>query len=118
MAARKGEAMETAGRNAASSEWKSHWPLAGTCFTGFFFFSVIPISLSMFMEPLGAEFGWNRTTLSSGIAVSSAITAVLSPFFGYFIDRFGPRKVALPGVVLATVTMFSFSLFNGSWTQW
>lgn len=75
-------------------------------------------TLGMFMEPLAVEFGWTRAFISSGIAVASVTTAILSPFFGIVIDRFGPRRVALPGIVTTTVAVTAFSLTNGSPTQW
>lgn len=102
----------------AVTEWKGGWPLVLASFLGFSFFSLMSASLGVFMRPIGNEFGWSRTLLSSGIAIGSATTALLSPFVGVLIDRLGSRRVALPGLVATTVAIASFSLVTGSPTQW
>ena len=56
---------------------------------GFSFFSVMLASTGLFMGPLGEEFGWSRTLLSSGPSIATFSTAVLGPFFGMLVDRFG-----------------------------
>lgn len=113
--------MEHSVRGAAPSaadEWKRGWRLVVACFIGFSFFSIMTHSLGVFMEPLSREFGWSRTLISSGVTISSAVTALLSPFFGILIDRYGSRKVALPGLVAAMFAISAFSLANGSAWQW
>ena len=102
----------------ATDEWKRGWKLAIACFIGFSFFSIMSSSLGVFMAPLSAEFGWSRTLLSSGIAVAAVAVMILSPFFGILIDRYGSRKVAMPGIVAAAIAISSFGFANGSTTQW
>jgi predicted MFS family arabinose efflux permease len=46
------------------------------------------------------------------------MTAVLSPFCGALIDRYGPRRLVLPGVLLTIGSISSFSLASGSAAQW
>ncbi len=104
--------------NGAAEEWKSGWKLVLASCAGFSFFSIMAASMGIFIEPLGKEFGWSRTLLSSGITITSVVTAVLSPFFGILIDRFGSRRIAMPGLVATIVAVSAFSLANGSATQW
>ncbi len=85
---------------------------------GFAFHSVTAAATGLFMEPLGKEFGWSRSVLSAGLSIASISTALLSPFFGVLIDRWGSRRLALPGIVLTTAVIASFSLLNGSILQW
>ena len=108
----------TDGPGTGAGEWKRGWRLVLACFTGFSFFSIMTHSLGIFMEPLSREFGWSRTLISSGVTISAVVTALLSPFFGILIDRYGSRRVALPGLVAATVAIACFSLASGSATQW
>lgn len=75
-------------------------------------------SMGVFIIPLAAEFGWGRTLLSSGVAIASLAAAVLSPFFGVLIDRYGSRRVAMPGLIATTVAIALFSTVNGSPAQW
>ena len=99
-------------------EWRAGWTLVLAASLGFSFFSIMLVSVGLFMEPLGEEFEWSRTLLSSGPAIATIVTAVLGPFLGMLVDRFGARKIALPGLVLTTMSIVSFSLLNGSPTQW
>jgi hypothetical protein len=50
----------------AKQEWRSGWTLVLAASLGFSFFSVMLASTGLFMGPLGEEFGWSRTLLSSG----------------------------------------------------
>jgi MFS family permease len=71
-----------------------------------------------FIAPLGAEFGWSRTTLTMGMAIGGVIVLLLSPFAGALVDRHGPRWLALPGVIIMSLSTAAFSLANGSVIQW
>lgn len=100
------------------NEFRAHWPLVLAASVGFSFFSVMMASTGLFFEPLTREFGWSRTILSSGPSISSILTAVLGPFLGALIDRFGSRKVVLPGLILTIISIASFGLATGSEGQW
>jgi predicted MFS family arabinose efflux permease len=99
-------------------EWRANWTLVLAASLGFSFFSVMLAGTGLFMGPLGEEFGWNRTLLSSGPSIATIMTAVLGPFFGMLIDRFGTRRLVLPGLVLTMASMSAFSLISGSQLQW
>lgn len=103
----------------AAQEWKGGgWTLVLSTFVGFSFLSIMTGSLSMFMEPLGEEFGWSRTTISGGFTIASIITAILSPFFGVLIDRYGSRRIALPGIIGTICCICAFSQASGAASQW
>lgn len=102
----------------ARAEWKRNWPLVLTASVGFSFFSIMIASTGLFFEPLTKEFGWSRTLLSAGASIATLMTAILSPFFGALIDRFGSRRVVLPGLILTIMSIASFSQLNGAVAQW
>ncbi|TGD71346.1 MFS transporter [Mangrovimicrobium sediminis] len=102
----------------AQQEWRAGWTLVLAASLGFAFYSVMLASTGLFMGPLGEEFGWSRTLLSSGPSIATIVNAILGPFLGVCVDRFGARKVALPGLVLTTCSILSFSLLGGSQLQW
>jgi len=108
-----GEAAKT-----ASQEWREGWTLVLSTFVGFSFLSIMTGSLPMFIEPLTAEFGWSRAFVSTGFTAASIITALISPFFGVAIDRWGSRRIALPGILATVLCICAFSTVNGSPTQW
>lgn len=102
----------------ASGEWRRGWKLVLACFAGFSYFSLMTASLGVFIAPLTREFGWSRTLVSAGVSIASIGVGVLSPFVGILIDRYGSRRVAMPGLVAAALAISAFGLANGSPQQW
>ncbi|MCJ2178809.1 MFS transporter [Novosphingobium album (ex Hu et al. 2023)] len=109
--------MEGSARTQAQ-EWSSGWTLVLASAIGFSFFSVLLSAVGLFMEPLNREFGWDKSVLSAGPAIATGVTALLSPFYGAMIDRFGSRRLALPGIVITMAGTAMFGLADGSRTQW
>ena len=105
-------------KSRARAEWRQYWPLVIAASLAFSFTSVMTAAAGLFMEPLGKEFGWSRTLLSSGMSISAVTTFFLSPLFGLLIDRIGTRRLALPGLALMALTIASLSLLNGSVCLW
>jgi MFS family permease len=101
-------------RPGAAEEWKRGWTLVLACFVGFSFFSVPTASAGVFMEPITREFGWGRTLVAAGTSMTSVVTAVLSPAVGMLIDRWGARRLALPGVLATAFAIGAIGLANGS----
>lgn len=102
----------------AAEEWRKGWRLVLASSLGFSFFSVMMSATGLFMEPLSQAFGWSRTLLSSGPSIASASQALLGPFFGLLVDRWGTRRLALPGVALTMAAIACFGLLNGSAAMW
>jgi sugar phosphate permease len=50
--------------------------------------------------PLEAEFGWDRAAITVAVSINLLLFGALGPLFGRFIDRSGPRVVALASVAL------------------
>ena len=66
-------------------------------------------SISVFLKPLAAEFGWGRAETSLGytaIALSSALFGVL---WGYIADRFGTRWFGVIGALVMALSLFLLS---------
>lgn len=68
----------------------------GNFLSGGFFFHVSGV----YMVVLEQQFGWGKTVLSGAFSLSRIEGGLLGPISGFFIDRIGPRKVMLVGVVL------------------
>lgn len=101
-----------------AQEWRSGWTLVIATSVGFSFFSVLLAATGLFIGPLSKEFGWSRSLLSAGPGIATTVTALLSPFYGVMIDRFGSRRLALPGIVLVMGGACAFATANGSPAQW
>ncbi len=81
--------------------------------------AILMIPLGLFLKPMTAEFGWSRTQFSVVVAAAGVCTAIMMPLAGFLVDRFGPRRIILIGVVLGTSfyaglsQVTSFPLFVG-----
>src|SRR5215469_189160 len=74
--------------------------------TGFFvLFSVVGIALwglPYYYDFMVREFGWTRAQVASGNAFSKLMIGPIFGFVaGWMVDRFGPRKLLIVGVLLA-----------------
>lgn len=72
--------------------------------TGFLsLFAIVGVSfygLPFFFDFWAEDFGWSRTTITSGNAVGKMVIAAVAFLMGWVVDRFGPRRVMLVGIVL------------------
>ncbi|MEJ5975179.1 MFS transporter [Novosphingobium sp. PS1R-30] len=102
----------------AAEEWRRGWGVVLACFVGFSFLSLMTGTVSMFIQPISQEFGWSRTLIASGVSIGAVATTLGSPFAGLLFDRFGPRKLAIPGVTITALSIAAFSFANGSPAQW
>ena len=78
-------------------------------------FSVGTLSVytfGVFVHPLSKEFGWNRTQLSSTLAISQYVLAFSSPFWGAWADRFGPRATLIPSITALGLLVASLGLLT------
>lgn len=55
----------------------------------------------VFFLPIEREFGWTRTQMSGAFALRQLETGVMAPLLGIMVDKWGPRKMILLGVVVA-----------------
>lgn len=81
------------------------------------FGSILIYSFSGFIKPLSTEFGWSRQTISTAFACASFTLGICSPGLGYLLDRFGPRRVILPCIVIFAMAFASLSLLRNNLAQ-
>ena len=104
--------------DSAAQEWRASWAMVIAACIGMSFHSVTTYGFGLFIEPLTAEFGWSRSQVSSGLSVAALLSVPLAPLLGAMVDRWGSRRLALPGIIMTGLCLTSFSLANGSVTQW
>lgn len=68
-----------------------------------------------FFDPIVAQFGWSRAITSSAVSLQRIESGMISPFVGWFIDRFGPRNVMLAGVGATGLGFIMLSRINSLW---
>ena len=60
------------------------------------FGSLVVFTFSVFLKPIGAEFGWSREAVSAAFGFAAVSVAVASPKLGQLLDRMGPRRIIIP----------------------
>lgn len=88
--------------------------------TGFFsLFSLIGImfyGLPFFYDFWVTDFGWTRATVTSGIAMGKLIVGPVFGFAaGWIIDRFGPKKLMLSGIVMGGIALIGLGTMTSLW---
>jgi MFS family permease len=104
--------------NSSAAEWHAHWPVVFAAMMGMSFSSLAPASLGLFIEPLSDEFGWTRAQISLGLTIYALFAVPFSPLAGALIDRRGSRRIAIPGLMLASCAFASFSFASDSMARW
>ena len=102
----------------AGAEWARNWkiPTVSAIAIGV---SMSPLySLGALMPAIHASTGWSRSQISSGTLLLSAAALLLSPVVGTAVDRFGSRRVALPGFFLFAFAEAGLSLAHGRIATW
>jgi len=68
-------------------------------------FSVVGLALyglPLYYDFMVREFGWSRTQVTSGNALSKLVIGPLFGFIaGWVVDRFGPRRLMMAGILMA-----------------
>ena len=61
------------------------------------------------------DFGWSRATVTSGNAVGKIVLALFAFLTGWIVDRFGPRRVMLVGILLGGFALIGLSRMTSLW---
>jgi predicted MFS family arabinose efflux permease len=87
------------------------WSVLAAAFTGVMvsFAPIVPYTFSLFLDPLHAAFGWKREAMGGAFALAAITVAFVSPLIGILLDRFPPRRVILPGILVFAVGLAALS---------
>lgn len=103
----------------ARAEWRDGWQLVVSSGAGMALTSPLMVySMGLFIGPLEDEFGWSRALITSGLTVNAVVAVICSGLIGILVDRFGPRRVAIPGTIIYCATFAGLSAATGSSFQW
>lgn len=104
--------------SAAVAEWRSFGYLPLVAALGYATSVLHVYSIGPFIAPLQADFGWTRAQISAGITVSSLVSAIACIPVGLLVDRVGPRRVGLCGVLLMCALFALLGRATGAPANW
>src|SRR5215470_15685207 len=82
-------------------------------------FAVVGLALyglPFYYDFMVKELGWTREQVTSGNALSKLIIGPLFGFLaGWLIDRFGPRRVMISGILMAGIALIGLSHISSLW---
>ena len=82
-------------------------------------FSVVGLALyglPLYYDFMVREFGWSRTMVTSGNAISKLVVGPLFGFAaGWIVDRFGPRRLMMAGILMAGGALVGLGLTSAVW---
>jgi len=111
--------LSNSAREPGSADQESRLSYAGwkVVLGGFFgvmvgFAAVVPYTFGLFLKPLSAAFGWHREAISAGFSVTALTLATASPGLGFLLDRFGPRRIILPCILVFSIAYASLALLT------
>lgn len=102
----------------AGAEWGAHWRKVLSAMAGMAFYSMLTYHFGLFIQPLQAQFGWDRAAISVGFTIYTGAAFLLGPVIGMMLDRWGTRRIGVPGTALTALAVAALSLANGSIWQW
>ncbi|MGA2051203.1 MAG: MFS transporter [Terracidiphilus sp.] len=76
------------------------------------FAAIVPYTFGLFLKPLTASFGWHREATSAGFSIAALTVAAASPGLGFLLDRFRPRSIVLPCIVVFSAAYASLALLT------
>jgi len=97
-----------------SRRWQAQ--VAATSF--FALFAIVGLALyglPYYYNFMVTEFGWTRTQVTSGNALSKLVVGPVFGFLaGWIVDRFGPRRLMIVGILLAGAAVIGLGNMNAA----
>ena len=108
-------ALKTAGPSLDESQiGYPGWKIVLASFFGIMvsFAAIVPYTFGLFIKPLAESFGWHRETTSAGFSIAALTLAAASPGLGFLLDRYKPRRIVLPCIVIFSAAYVSLALLT------
>jgi len=110
--------MQERAPGSALGEWRRYGIVPIAAAFGYSTMAIQTFGIGPFVVPLEQEFGWSRAEVLSGLTISSIIGFLMNFAVGLVADRFGPRRVALAGVVVKAGGIALLATATGTVLNW
>jgi len=110
----------TALSNKLSNVFYGWWVVGACLLLSLYISGAVVLGFTAFFEPIADEFGWSHTQVSLAASLRGAEVGLLAPILGFLVDRWGPRRIVLSGVIIVGLgliflsRMTSLGMFYGA----
>jgi MFS family permease len=102
----------------AIAEWRTNWQVVFASSVGVSAIALHVTSLGALIEPIQVDTGWSRQNIVVGFVLTSIVALFVQPLGGLLVDRFGPRPVAVPGLLLYGIGLGFLAIRGLGYTGW
>lgn len=102
----------------ARAEWRAHAMVPVAAGLGYATSVIHIYGIGPYFGPIAREFGWSRTEVTFGLTIATLVQAVGGVFIGLAVDRFGPRRFGVVGLLLLGAAYALLGRTDGSLLQW
>ena len=85
------------------------WVVLACSLVGLYYGGVIALGFTAFFQPIRDEFGWTYAQISFAVSLRGVEMGLFSPFAGFLVDRFGPRKLVFLGSTIVGLGLILLS---------
>ncbi len=86
------------------------WWIVAACFLiALYTGGVLFFGFTAIFEPIADEFGWSYAQISLAASLRGLELGLLAPLVGIFVDRWGPRKLVIGGVITVALGLMLLS---------
>lgn len=81
-------------------------------------FSLVGImfyGLPFFYDFWVRDYGWSRATVTSGFTIAKIAVSPLAFVAGWLIDRFGPRRLMISGILMGGTALIGLGMVSSLW---
>jgi MFS family permease len=82
------------------------WAIVGLSMISMAFWFGIRTTFSLFFVALIDHFHWGRAEAAGAQSIAMFVYMIMAPIIGTLVDRIGPRRVILPGMILTALGLF------------
>jgi sugar phosphate permease len=91
------------------------WVVAALTFIALLVAASVRAAPGIFIKPFEAEFGWDRASISLAVSISLITFGLGGPVGGTLVDRFGPRRSLIVGLVAIALGMYFLLSLRELW---
>src|SRR5271156_477690 len=99
-------------------EWRQGRATLFAAMVGYCCMPLPLVVLGVMIKPLSALYGWPRASTTVAVLMTATGTMLLAPVMGHVVDRMGPRRMGLVGLVLLGASIAGIGLSGPSIWSW